>query len=80
MILLVLISRAFNVFKKGNVTEAERSLSVIESVKLKVSEFLKEWPEHPILNEVHIITTPPYCKHLDINFLVSTYTYCTVLK
>lgn len=49
-------------FKKGNVAEAERSLSVIESVKLKVSEFLKEWPGHPILNEVHIITTPPYCK------------------
>ena len=46
------LHRQFNVYKHPAPYEAASSIPVLNSLKERTLELLKEWPDHPVLNQV----------------------------
>jgi len=44
-----------NVYKEGRVAYSETALEIIKDVMKKVHLLLKEWPDHPTLNQVSLL-------------------------
>ena len=45
-------SKTYNIYKDENIAEAQLLLAPLQSLKLTIFQLLKQWPEHPILQQI----------------------------
>jgi midasin len=48
--------KAINFYQDQNIGEAKKCVPVVLNVELRVKQLLDEWPSHPVLNEISLIS------------------------